>query len=378
MRAKKRKAFGKARGRKLPALLAALALCLSLSGNAEYRHRRPLIPDSEESSWSYISPNWLAATLADPGWERIVQDSPFRLGDVVRLDHGYYDYERSYGTYPSIDGSTVAMPMVVEFARQHLDLPEPELVAFVSLSTTQGAYFHLIEGRSRWAGYESGDGAWTVYDERHPVDLVIATHPSAAELAWAVEEGVELVIEPVCRDAFVFITHADNPVDNLTTEQIRGIYSGAVTNWREVGGRRQRIVAYQRNPGSGSQTAMEEMVMDGLAMADAPPRTIIMGMGGMIDVVAGYQNDFRSIGYTYSHYLDVLYPNENIKVLSVDGVYPDSAAVQSGEYAYSTYYYGVIRAGEEDGAGGRFLAWMLGEEGQRCIGQAGYIPLRGG
>jgi phosphate transport system substrate-binding protein len=183
------------------------------------------------------------------------------------------------------------------------------------------------------------------------------------------------VQKPVCRDAFVFITGKGNPVDSLTLEQVRDIFSGKITNWKQVGGRSEAIRAYQREPGSGSQTGMEELVMRGAPMAPAEQVSYVDSMAGLIEYVAEYQNSAASIGDTYRYYIDNLYKNENIKTLRIEGVAPTDENIVSGTYPLSVNYYGVIRQDDEVGPGGLFLDWILSGEGQACVKQAGYIPL---
>ena len=313
-------------------------------------------------------------------WRRIVNDSPFQLGEKTvkgswHVPDGTQDYyEIAHGTYPSIDGSTVAVPMAVEFARQHLGLSDDDSASFVGFSTTHQAYENLITKAPNYAaGMFRGDEA-VFLDDTHPVDLIIVTGPSADELALAARYGVTLIQKPVCYDAFVFITHKNNPVDDLTLEQIRDIYSGKITNWKEVGGDNVPIAAYQREENSGSQTGMIDLVMKDTPMLPPEKVKVAIGMGMLIDVVAEYRNNNASIGYTYKYYIDNLYKNEDIKTLRIGGIPANEENIRSGAYPLSVCYYGVIRDGDEDSAGGRFLAWMLSEEGQACIEQAGYIP----
>ena len=206
------------------------------------------------------------------------------------------------------------------------------------------------------------------------VDLIIVTEPSEDELALAKQNNVTLIQKPVCYDAFVFITHKDNPVDSLTVEQIRGIYTGKITNWQDVGGQGIPIIAYQREENSGSQTAMEKLVMKDMQMLPPEMTKVAAEMGMLVDTVAEYKNDSVSIGYTYKYYIDNLYKNESIKILAIEGVFPDENNIRTGEYPFSTCYYGVIRSEDENSSGGKFLDWMLSREGQLCIKQAGYIP----
>lgn len=311
-------------------------------------------------------------------WQAIVTDSEFALGEATALDAGAEEtfYEMDFGSYPSLDGSTVAVPMALEFARQHLSLPEEDLPAFVQFSTTHSAYEHLILRRPNLSAQLPSQRAFM--DEGHPVDLILATPPSAEELALAATQGVELVMEPVCYDAFVFITHQSNPVDSLTVEQLRAIYRGEVTSWDEVGGDQRSITAYQREPNSGSQTAMEDLVMQGEPMAGAVDIEMVTDMEGTLYRVGTFRADSHSLGYTYLFYLDALYRQPDIKVLQIEGVSPTPENLRSGAYPFAAHYYGVMRKGEEDGVAGRFLDWMRGEEGQRCIAQAGYIPITPG
>jgi phosphate transport system substrate-binding protein len=121
---------------------------------------------------------------------------------------------------------------------------------------------------------------------------------------------------------------------------------------------------------------MEKQVMNGLEMIPPPMAIQIMGMGIMVESVAEYENDQYSIGYTFKYYIDKLYVNENIKVLEINGVAPTDENIRSRSYPFTTNYYAVYRAEDRDGVAGRFVDWILSDEGQQCVAQAGYIPLR--
>ncbi|MDR1570564.1 MAG: substrate-binding domain-containing protein [Oscillospiraceae bacterium] len=326
-----------------------------------------------ESGGSYDS---ITEDIGKPNdWRQIVADSPFRLGEPTPAGYvnGVEIYELGYGTYPSVDGSTVAVPMAMEFARQHLGLGEDDLYSFVFLNTTHSAYENLILKKPNRA--PQIPSMYARMDQNHPVDLMIGTEPSDEELALAAENGVELVKIPACLDAFVFIVNADNPVDNLSLEQIRGIYAGDITSWQEVGGAPAAIEAYQREKNSGSQTAMENLVMKGAAMDGALPNYTTSGMEGLVYAVGDYENGQGAIGYTYLYYLNELIDGGGVKAISVNGVAPTAENIRSGEYAFSTYYYAVYRREDADAAGGKFADWIASAEGQACVGQAGYISL---
>ena len=329
-------------------------------------------------------------------WRQIVKDkTQFVLGEAdsepyETYKNEYYGptyirYKQSYGTFPAIDGSTVCVPMAAEFVWQFTDLSDvlpyqwnSETLGFLSFSTTSGAYDKIING-----GTTKGVVSTEVYNSevkeyhfnKRP-DIVIATYPSTDELNMASDAGVELMIEPVCYDSFVFITHMKNPVESLTVKQIQDIYSGKITNWRAVGGRNIKIVAYQREPNSGSQTAMEEWVMRGIPMTKPPTAQILWSMGPLIEAVADYQNSAMSLGYTYKYYVDRLYKSPDIKILKVNGIMPSDENVRNNRYAFVAPYNAVIRSTDVDEVGGKFLNWMLSDEGQACISQAGYVSLK--
>jgi len=341
-----------------------------------------------------LSENINQAIARGSDWRRFVTDSRFQLGEKTSLPANYVSvrYEIQPGAYPLLDGSTVAIPLAHEFARQHLGFTDEEAYYFVNFTTTHPAYDRLItqEAIGEHPVHLPVDGGWERSDYvryiNHPVDIILVTEPSADELELAKKNDVTLIQKPICSDAFVFITHKSNPVNSLTLQQIRDIYSGRVTNWKELGGANAPISAYQRPENSGSQTAMIHMVMKGAPML--PPETVrvIEGMGGLVDAVAEYQNKSASIGYTYKYYVDTLYKNENIKILRIDGVYPEEKNIRSGAYPLATRYYGVVRGSATDGSvphgepdaerstGAQFLEWILSPEGQRCVRQAGYIP----
>lgn len=322
-------------------------------------------------SWGSINQN----VVRSENWEQIVTDSPYKLGEIVSVfEDGYTNNYCDMGTYPYIDGSTVCVPMAVEFARQHLGFEDMTANEFVQFSTTHYAYENLMNEYSTGQNYVHYK--LDAFINMGSVDLVIATEPSEEELRQAQSLGIKLVKKPVCYDAFVFITHKDNPVDSLTVEQIQKIYTGEIKNWKEVGGKNEPIRAFQREKNSGSQTAMENLVMGGSDMIDPIAIKVIEGMGMLVDAVAEYENKTASIGYTYRYYIDTLYKNDNIKTIAVNGISPTDENIRDGSYPFTTNYYGVIKEGDEEETGGKFLEWILSDEGQQCVRQAGYITLK--
>jgi phosphate transport system substrate-binding protein len=276
-----------------------------------------------------------------------------------------------------VDGSTATVPLTAELLRQFYGYSDEEVEAAPSVnhSTTDVAYRNLIDGVVAHPPDEGSDEGYPGRGDREPppVGLILVTPPSAEELAYAQAAGVTLEQTPVALDGFVFIVNRSNPVENLTLEQIRGIYSGAITNWREVGGLDEEIRAFQREEGSGSQTAMVEMVMRDTPMLPPPMIVALQGMGSLVDEVAAYENGASSIGYSFDYYVRNLYLNEDIKVLRVEGVEPGAPSYLDGSYPLTTAYCAVIRADEPVASPARRLRdFLLTETGQSVIEMAGY------
>ena len=253
-----------------------------------------------------------------------------------------------------IDGSTATIPITAELIRQFLDKSDENVAAMVDHNTTDCAYQYLI-GKSK--------------------DIIFVTEPSEDELAAANAHHVTLDVTPIALAGFVFITHRDNPVSSLTVQQIRDIYSGKITNWKDVGGNDEEIIPYQRERNSGSQTAMEQLVMQDAHLMIPKEGYTVEGMGSLIEHVAEYENAQNSLGYTYYYYLSNLYKSDEIKVLAIDGVLPDNAHLISHAYPFTTAYYAVIREGDT-GMPQRLRDYLLTDEGQEIIRLAGYCPVR--
>lgn len=262
----------------------------------------------------------------------------------------------SLDNYPRVDGSTVTIPLSEAIAAKLTGLPIEEVRPHILHNKTHQAYVNLIDGEA---------------------DIIFVTSPSEEELALAEEKGVVLEVIPIVSEAFVFLTHADNPVQSLTLEEIRQIYAGAITNWSEVGGADVPIVAYQRPVNSGSQTGFLDLVMKDLEPMEPPTEQVVAEMGMLIDAVAAYDNVPDALGYSYYYFVVDMWGNDNVKLLEVDGVYPNHETIQSGEYPVKTAYYAVIRADEPSNSPVRsMIAWILSDEGQNLAEESGYVKLK--
>ena len=205
-------------------------------------------------------------------------------------------------------------------------------------------------------------------------DIFFGAYPSEEQIAEAKSHGTEFVYTPIGYDAFVFFVHKDNPIDNLTTEQVQAIYSGEITNWKDVGGENEKIAAYQRNEGSGSQSMLIRF-MDGKEIMDPPSEMVNDLMSGIVERVSDYRSKSNSIGFSYRYYLEGIIKNPDIKILSFDGVAPTVENIKNGTYPISGPLYAVTYEGNENEKVEKLLEWILSDEGQEIIERTGYVGI---
>lgn len=263
--------------------------------------------------------------------------------------------------YPKVDASLATQPLTDAFAKNFIG---EEVLAenVINYSNTHPAYIKLIN------------------DE---VDLIVVTEPSEEELQLAKDKGVELEVIPVVKEGFVFYVNSNNTVENLTTEQIQKIYTGEITNWKQVGGADEDIIPYQRPVNSGSQTGMLSLVMKNLKLMDAPKENLIDTMEEIINLVSSYKNGKNSIGYSYYYYATTMFQTidetvaSNIKLLGIDGVKPNNQTIKDSSYPFTTAYYIVINKADDKNSASRILAnQMLSARGQKVAEEAGYVPVK--
>ena len=256
--------------------------------------------------------------------------------------------------FARIDGSTVTIPLTQLMAEKVAGM-NPAQAATLTHNRTNWAYNSLING---------------------DCDIIFVTSPSEDEYGYAEDAGIEYEIVPIVRDAFVFLVNTDNPVNNLTNQQILDIYTGKTTNWSQVGGTSLDIIPYQRQENSGSQTGMLDLVMKDTPIMDAPTEYKPAEMGGLIENIASFDSSKAAIGYSYYYYASSMYLKDTVKLLAIDGVSPENSTVASQQYPYTTAYYAVIRSDEPEGSfARRMIAYLLSDDGQALAEEAGYVPL---
>lgn len=259
------------------------------------------------------------------------------------------------GELPILDGATALYPVYHSFA-EAVYAPEASGADAVRCTNTSGAYASIMAGTC---------------------DIIFTAGPSAKQRAAAEAAGSDLHFTPIGREAFVFLVGRDNPVDSLTVQQIKNIFSGKTATWKTLGWPEGGdIIAFQRPEGSGSQTGLQNVMGRLPIFAPRPlPDSTLAGNGRLTEQIAVVYGGVQpALGYSYRYYATQMYPNADTKLLAVQGVYPSVENIANGKYPFSADFYAVTR-GEPTGEVRRLIEWMLSEEGQYLVEQVGYIPL---
>ncbi|HSD83668.1 MAG TPA: PstS family phosphate ABC transporter substrate-binding protein [Anaerolineae bacterium] len=196
------------------------------------------------------------------------------------------------------------------------------------------------------------------------------------EIADAQKNGVEPHEIEIARDAIGVIVHPDNPVQQLTLPQISDIYSGKITNWKEVGGEDRPIVLLSRESNSGTHVYfLEEVVRLGQKDNKTLFSQDTLLLPSSEGIMAEVRQNPNAIGYDGLGYI-----TPDVKTLAIarkesdEYVKPSVETVNNGKYPIARSLF-VYTPGEPQGEVKTYLDWVLGPEGQKIVGELGFVPL---
>ncbi|MGQ9475386.1 MAG: phosphate ABC transporter substrate-binding protein [Actinomycetota bacterium] len=237
----------------------------------------------------------------------------------------------------NLSGSTTVLPLAQEAAEMFMD-ENPKVTVYVQGGGSSVGITNVSEG-------------------------VVDIGNSSRELKEE-EKGLGLVDHRIALDVIAVITHKDVPVDNLTAEQVKDIFTGKVTNWKEVGGPDRPIVVVVRDEASGTREMFDEK-----ALKKEKP------VGGAIEcnsngiVRQTVSSTPWSIGYISLGYLD-----NSVKALKYNGVTANKDNAVSGSYPLSRYLH-MFTKGEPTGVSKAFIEFVLSERFQEEVVAREYIPV---
>ena len=273
---------------------------------------------------------------------------------IVKIDSKTLKFSED-DELPRIDGASAAFPVYSAFIHAvYPNTKETELWGNVfQYNNTVGGYIELAKKNT---------------------DIFIGAYPSKDQITYAEKCNTEFVYTQIGWEAFVFFVHKDNPINSLTTEQIKGIYSGEITNWSQVGGSDEEIIPFQRDNNSGSQSMMIRFMGDTPLMQ--AETKVIQGMGAVVEEVVDYQSRAGSIGYSFRYYLEGIVQNPEVKMIAVEGVAPTAENIRNNTYPIVTPVYAVTYENNPNPNVARLVEWILSDEGQYIIEKTGYVGMK--
>ena len=296
----------------------------------------------------------LANNFSDTSQAKMVDVSKYlpheEDSDLVRLDSSLKLNEN----LPVLDGAAALVPVYASIIE--CVYPKGSVTYEGGVFSDDNFYGENFASDSKMQYKNTVRGYKAIVDGE--TDILFCASPSAEQKQYAEEQGVELIYVPVGLEAFVFFVNENNPVENLTTQQVRDIYGGKYKNWSQVGGPNRVINPVTRLEGSGSQSAMNAFMGD----TEIAPKSPFAITGG-------------SIGFSFRFYMDGIVGNESVKMLSLNGVEPTAENIQNGTYPIIAQFYAIYRADNENENIPILIDWLLSDEGQTLIEKSGYVRL---
>ncbi len=210
------------------------------------------------------------------------------------------------------------------------------------------------------------------------VDIANASRQiKGEELAEAEAKGIEPVEFVIARDAIAVIVNPENPVSELTLQQIADIYSGKITNWQEVGGEDRPIVRLSRETNSGTHVYFLETV---LRLGDKENKTLFsmdtLLLPSSEGIIYEVRQNPNAIGYDGLGYVP-----HDLKMIAIakeqGGAYilPSADTVNDGTYPIARDLY-MYTAGQPTGAVKAYLDWILSPAAQAIVTKLGFVPIK--
>lgn len=190
---------------------------------------------------------------------------------------------------------------------------------------------------------------------------------SSRELKDDEKSSLEEVV--IALDGIAVVINPENTVTNLTKDQIKEIFQGKITNWKDVGGPDEPIVVVSREEGAGTRDAFEELMglVEDKITTVSESALIADGNGAVKQNVSTKK---AAIGYLSLGAVD-----DSVKSVTVDGVEATEENVQNGTYGIKRPFILVTKGAPSDEAG-KFIDFILSSEGQKLVAEEGYVTVK--
>ncbi|MFO7980865.1 MAG: phosphate ABC transporter substrate-binding protein [Candidatus Aminicenantes bacterium] len=256
------------------------------------------------------------------------------------------------------------MVIVPTFAAKNLTIKGSTTVLPVSQSCAEAFMNKHSDVNISVQGGGSGVGIASLIDGT--CDIADASRPiKDKEIAKAEENGIDPYENVVALDGIAVIVHPSNPVDGLSIEQIKKIYTGEASNWNEVGGKDMKVVVISRDSASGTFETFNELALD---KEKVRPDALLQASNQAVAQTVSRTKG--AVGYVGLGYL-----SSSVKGVAVDGVEPTKANVVKGSYKLARELY-MYTDGPPQGLVKDFIDFVLSEEGQKLAEKAGYVAVK--
>lgn len=244
-----------------------------------------------------------------------------------------------------LDGSTTVGPIAKAFAEYYMQ-------------QNKGVNITVSESGSGNGAKSLINGACDIAD--------MSRFMKDKEFKAATDKGIMPVAHVVAMDGLPIIVHPSNPIDKLTVEQVRDIYLGKISNWKQVGGPNKKIIKISRDTNSGTYETFHKLVMKKEKIADDCE---YVGSNGAVR--QRVQSTPAAIGYAGLGFVD-----KTIKALTINGVFPDARTVATGKYPISRPLFMFTNGYPKLGTHlFNFITLYLTPKGQEIVESIGFIPL---
>lgn len=186
-----------------------------------------------------------------------------------------------------------------------------------------------------------------------------------SEFKSAAEKGLKVKEIAVALDMIVPVVHPSNQVKNITLNQLKGVYDGSISNWKQLGGKDENIVIISRDTSSGTYEVWSEIVMK---KSDVRKDALLQASNGAI--VSAVAGNPRAIGYVGYGYL-----TDTIKPLTVGGIEGTIPNAKSGQFPISRKLYKYVNELKYSAEAQKYIDFVMGPEGQKLVQEAGFIPV---
>ena len=255
--------------------------------------------------------------------------------------------------FPKLDGSTACIPLMAQMMADTTGIDLEVAQSGISVSTTAYA----------WENF----GLYP--DEDYTAKMLVVYEAPDYVKEELQEAGAQLEQKPIGRDALVFIVNENNPVKSLTRQQLKDIYAGKITNWKEVGGADAAITVINRASGSGTRATFEAAVLGDTKVPDTFKPQEQDSSGTAAKMVASTPGAISYLAFSYY--------DDTVKALKVGGVEPKEANVEDNSWTIWAYEH-MYTAADPDEATKAFIEYMMSDDVQGELVEAqGYIPVSG-